>query len=74
MGKCLFFSPLCLFFITPLISINKACFFLVTDRLEKMHMRNQMGEINSFIKLVFKLPVLQRYHGLNLVLQLEFEL
>lgn len=32
-------------------------FFLVTDRLEKMHMLNQMGETNSFIKRVLNLPV-----------------
>lgn len=64
MGKCLLFL-FCLFFITPLISINKACvvFFSVTDQLEKIHMLNQMGEINSFIKLILKLPVLQCHQG-----------
>lgn len=64
MGKCLLFL-FCLFFITPLISINKACVvvFSVTDQLEKIHMLNQMGEINSFIKLILKLPVLQCHQG-----------
>lgn len=64
MGKCLLFL-FCLFFITPLISINKACVvvFSVTDQLEKIHMLNQMGEINSFIKLILKLPVLQYHQG-----------
>lgn len=58
MGKCLFFPILFVFHYT--INLHKqGMFFLVTDRLEKMHMRNQMGEINSFIKLVFKLPVQQ---------------
>ena len=53
MGKWLHFYFVCLFFITPLIPINKAC-FLVTDPLEKMHMLNQMGEINSLIKCIFR--------------------
>lgn len=42
-----------------------------------MHMLNQMGEINSFIKLILKLPVLQYhqwYHGFHFLPQLEFEL
>lgn len=48
------------FFVTPLISINKAC-FSCRSSTKKMHMLNQMGEINSFIKLTLKSPVSQ-YH------------
>lgn len=58
------FSILFVFHYT--INLHKqgmCCCFLVTDQLEKIHMLNQMGEINSFIKLILKLPVLQYHQG-----------
>lgn len=64
------------FFVTPLISINKACFSCRSAR-KKMHMLNQMGEINSFIKLTLKSPVSQyhpRHRSFDFRQQLELKL
>jgi hypothetical protein len=54
------FYFICLF-LHYTMNLHKQDMFLVTDQLEKIHMLNQMGGINSFIKATWKSPVLQ-YH------------
>lgn len=67
-----FFHLVCLFFRYTINLYKQGMFFSYRSTRKKMHMLSQMGEINSFIKLIWKLPVLQyrQWHcGFDFVLQ-----